>query len=338
MDRIGFNAASSVKSFHAGRIVQQEHSVTVWAADGNGPTVATIGRTDELAPLASAIRRATLRFCSVKAESDERLGLAPGSSCDPAARGVRYQAAYRTLFEPFGHACELIDAILKKRESGYERLKVEAEEIGKISGALSGLQSLEELQSDKRLKRCKEACSKVYAILEDFDRGAADRMQKAAAEELCLSPSGESAPYAAEPPPEAPSGDQSPPKPQPLMRKKSEEHRLNLLKDIDDCETSKEAEPLIVQLFQAYGQDNSYGFLEGEVIDKVINDLVTHVRREWDERNERHRKRYGKALMGEVTDEYLKDWCMQSIDPDGDRCITWEEGVVGFKKVVDDIE
>jgi len=118
---------------------------------------------------------------------------------------------------------------------------------------------------------------------------------------------------------------------------------MQLLKQLDECETRSEAEVIVEQLFKYYVAtatskdrfcsapriaDMRHCHIEGVALQECIKDLAKHVEEEDAER----RARYGGIRMVPKR-EKLKKWVRQSIDPDDSDSISFDEAMEGFRRV-----
>jgi hypothetical protein len=230
--------------------------------------------------------------------------------------------------EVFGIARASIDGILQQGIEGREKFReADCETIAHIKVVLEKLQEISPSMQDDRVKQCLDSCAQAEAVLRDL--GWAERLRKAQEDQakIMQDARNEMNSRASEPlsePPELTHQDRA-----------ESKTRLNLLMDIDNAENHEEAEEAIRHLFEFYSND--LGFLVGPGLDLALKDLVRHVQKEWRDRNSRLAMA-GKRSMGDISDEFLMQWIMSAIDVDGDKCVTEEEAMTGFKKVVDDIE
>merc|ERR1719440_449231 len=108
--------------------------------------------------------------------------------------------------------------------------------------------------------------------------------------------------------------------------------RAKMLADLDTAETESESLHAIEMLFATYDADDSFA-LVGHAYNECVTDITRHLHSE----AERVAERYGTTKML-PSDEVLKQWVIEIVDPNGDGAITFEEARQGFKVVVDDIE
>merc|ERR1719510_437810 len=75
------------------------------------------------------------------------------------------------------------------------------------------------------------------------------------------------------------------------------------------------------------------GMVEGKVYESAIEDLASYVRQEAAERLQK----YG-SQMTLPSEELLRTWVTDIVDPNHDGAISREEARIGFRQVVNDIE
>lgn len=261
-------------------------------------------------------------FCDHKRLDDARLEVAANDHVDLAYRGVRFKTSMQSLIESFGRAGDYIDGILQQGKSGRKKCESSCEHIAHIQAVLAKFQ---EISQNSRLQRCFDSCANAQALLRDL--GLAEELRKAREKHTKALDriSEESAPEV--------------PPPKRLKRPTTLINVEQILQEIDDFHTVAEAENSIRVLFEYYSENSS--FVKGHRLDLVVEDLTRHVQKEWRARNTRLEKA-GKKSLGDIRENlsknYLQDWIMKSIDLNNDGCLTLDEAMVGFKKVVDEID
>lgn len=136
--------------------------------------------------------------------------------------------------------------------------------------------------------------------------------------------------------PSIPSGPGSPSEPEPQIPKKQSSRRNNmeLLKELDDTGAIDVFENVARKLFGKYGPDRD-DIVDGVAYEQLIQDCMEYVTQEADQKYLIDLK-LEKSLLPAPED--LRRWVAECLDPNQDGVITFQEALLGFRKLVDDIE
>lgn len=271
----------------------------------------------------------------------EKLKLAIEASSggeSPNKMTVALKRALFGVFEPVGLARDFMEGLLAHESGTQHRPQLQevfggdCHRIARISAVLDLITELlqrRRLSRDDRLTSCRSRCESVMSVLKDS--GLSERLAQAEVEEKEkveeMVASRDSTPVAGLPVFHGlgPAEEEEPSLPSPSRRK-------TLIAQIDGAETSHAVLDHIDTLFEEY-DNRGTGLVEGKAYEAAISDLTAHVRREAEE----VMKKYDKP-MTLPSEELLRQWVMDVVDPNHDGAITREEARIGFKQVVDDIE
>jgi len=305
------------------------------------------------AQLLGVLERRVMAFSEVLQEQNRRLGRDLLEPLDPAEGTVRFRKVSMALLEPFDVANGQMQALLgisdPNREALLEEFGGECDKIARTRALLAvaqqglgveGVCSSREYQSTakERLGRCAKSCDSVEGVLSDCGlrerlRQAKEKWEPLVQEIFQRDPEARAGAAAPDAPAtaDAPAAQQAPERPLATAQE--------LLRQIDEPGPEQEKVGLMDRLFEVYGAGGET--LEGKddpdsSYSRAIRDMVSYVQKEWDEREERLKRRMGKEqVLGPLSEERARRWVLAAVDLDGDGCITKDEAYVGFKRVVD---
>mmetsp|Transcript_120247 Transcript_120247/g.208751 ORF Transcript_120247/g.208751 Transcript_120247/m.208751 type:complete len:322 (+) Transcript_120247:78-1043(+) len=238
------------------------------------------------------------------------------------------------IMEPLGEAAEFMNNILKD-ETGTERPKLHeifgrdnqcqrVEHIKELADVAQHLVAKSHFASDERWQGTQKACESIECVLREAGLGAELNAARAKAvqEVADIVPRGV---RRASVVPDAPLP--------PVLVRSMTSDRKALFAELDLAESEVEVLDSTRRIFESYGKAQDE-VLEGTDFENVTQVLVEHVQKEAAEKAAE--RGLQKALL--PSNEVVRKWVLSVIDPNLDGAITFKEGLVGFKAVVDDIE
>lgn len=238
------------------------------------------------------------------------------------------------IMEPLGRARDFMNDVLKG-ETGTERPRLHeifgrdnhcqrVEHIRELVDVAQRLVAKSYFASDKRWQETMKACESIEAILRDAGLGAELKAARAkAAEELAdIVPQGVRRESVMLDTPV-----------EPVLTRSISNMRKGLFLELDLADHELEVLHSTTRIFESYGKGKD-DVLEGRDYENVIKILIEHVQEEAARKAAEHGLE--KPLIPNA--DAVKNWVLSIIDPNGDELITFEEGLRGFKAVVDDIE
>jgi len=258
-----------------------------------------------------------------------------------AWKDVAFKAARRDLMVIVGKV-KAFTKDLRTMETGKERATLKSicandceliVTAHQLVDSAKDLHDKRELEVDAQVTACEDELEILKSVLDDIEEGLRARFERALKARQRQDNANSIVGVES-----ATAEDQAEPRIVELRRavsnSKTPADRMQLLKQLDDCETRSEAEVVVEQLFKGYGgKDIRHCHIEGVALQECIKDLAQHVEEEDAER----RARFGGIRMV-PKGEQLKEWVRQSIDPDDSDSISFDEAMEGFRRVVNDIE
>jgi hypothetical protein len=276
---------------------------------------------DELRRIVLSVDKGLRALRSIE-ETDDSAGFS-----SPRRWSVKRKIGINNLLRTLGEVRDFMRGLLEK-ESGTKRpllFELFSDNVGVLAHVDAVLDMVLDmllntnLQKDPRSQEAKKACASVQSVLQEA--GLGDKLAKAREQarrdvdalipELVRRPSTEVQHFVSE--------------------QKVLFNRMKMFENLDEAETEGEVLSAIDTLFDSYSADGSV--LTGDTFEQCIQDIMQHIHNE----AARVADKYGANKML-PSDEALREWILQVVDPNGDGAITWEEAKSGFKYVVDDIE
>jgi len=276
----------------------------------------------------------TARLKSLREAVTENNQAEGSEDLTPSRYNVKRKKTMHNMLEPLGEARDFMWQLLKHETGTHGRPELQAifggdcRRVARLqisADTLAWLLAGSHLVEDERLRDCVSACKDVMGVLSSVGMGdrvaAALAIEREEVDTLVMGPTEAERELV-----------RSLTSSRTRARTLSQEGRLRLIQDIDDGETAKGVLEKIDTLFDAYDRDRTE-LLEGEAYETAMQDLTTYVLKEAEEIAAMYKM---PSLV--PSENLVKQWVQDTVDPNQDGAVTRVEARVGFKKVVDDYE